>query len=101
MSSEIVLAFQFGYGANSTELGRSPGTTSAIDAGFPGLIRGTVTNTRCLVTAEFEFEPILKYNFSSDGPKPEEKVKSLKLFTYIIAINNSFVTFSMNNVLYH
>ncbi|KAE9543146.1 hypothetical protein AGLY_003057 [Aphis glycines] len=54
-------------GANSTELGRSPGTISAIDAGFPGLIRGIVTNTRCL-EAEFEFEPILKYNFPSDAP---------------------------------
>jgi len=82
--SEIVLAFQFGYGANSTEFGRSPGTISAIDAGFPGLIRGTVTNIRCLITVKYEFEPLM---LSLGGPKPEEKVKSLKLFTYTIGIN--------------
>lgn len=68
LSSETVLAFQLGYGASNTELTRSPGTTSAIDAGFPDLIRGTVTNTRFL--GEYlEVDPEFEYNVCSDVPK--------------------------------
>lgn len=47
-SSTTKLAFRLGYGDNSGELGFSPGTNSLSDAIFPGLIRGTVTNTRSL-----------------------------------------------------
>lgn len=81
LSSKTILLFQFGYGDNSTELGRVPGTTSASDAGFPGLIRGTVTNIRCLGT-ESEVEPELKYNFSSDVPKISENVKNGILYIH-------------------
>lgn len=75
LSSETILVFQFGNGANSTEFGRSPGTISASDAGFPGLIRGTVTNTLRMdpeileVEPVFEVEPELKKYFSSAVPK--------------------------------
>lgn len=67
LSSKTTLDFQFGYGDNNTEFGWSPLTTSAIDAGFPGLMRGIVTNTRCL-SLELEVDPVLKYNWSSAVP---------------------------------
>lgn len=67
-SSEITLDFQFGYGDSVTALGRSPsGTTSAMDAGLPGLMRGIVTNTRRFGTGS-DVDPVLKYNESSEVP---------------------------------
>lgn len=42
----MMLVCQSGNGASRWQSGSSPGTTSAIEAGFPGKIRGTVTNTR-------------------------------------------------------
>lgn len=78
LSSETTLDFQFGYGDNITELGRSPGTTSATDAGFPGLMRGTVTNTRCF-SSVLGVDPVLKYNMSSDVPKTNRESENVRM----------------------
>lgn len=71
--SITVFAFQFGYGDNSTVPGSSPGTTSAIEAGFPGFILGTVTNTLRLVD-EMEVDPELIKYFSSDVSRITNKI---------------------------
>lgn len=83
-SDRIVLAFQFGYGDNNTEFGLSPGTISARDAGFPGLIRGIVTKTRVL-GEKLVVKPLSKSDFSSCIP--EKVIFVFPLFTNNININ--------------
>jgi len=97
LSSETTLDFQFGYGDNITELGRSPGTTSAIDAGFPGLMRGIVTNTRRF-GSELAVDPVLKYNMSSDVPKTNRESENVKNDLYIYINDVKACLSFINNV---